>query len=399
MKCTLRNIICIMLVLSFLSHAIPYSISAAEQNYLLGDADGDGYIMIVDCTLIQRDIAALAEIESDNRDAADVDADGIICILDATEIQRYLVQMEVNFPIGKKLSKSCIEEHTEYSTHPSTVIPPNVSVNGNTVTIDDVAFDTSRIPTKATITDSKTNSKTLILLTKSNLSLDDITVQVNDGAYDHKTDYTDTRFKENYVMTSNGGIGFGYDCLVRNTKGEAAAWVEAHYCDGWSDPFRVKIYGMKADSFTFPIEFFYKGVSVKRCKVTVNLSENHPSIESTINEVRNIEKKCWTTEMSDQDKLKAFSQYVAKNYSYSQVYCNIGADYVAFAAQDLGLTSMLLYPGGEPNQTCGRHLFTYNIFTNIVVPGGHCACIVDFKDSSTLRYDVQGGSYQIAEIK
>ena len=395
MKCAFRTISCIMLVLSLLSHAIPYSISAAEQSILLGDADGDGSIMIVDCTLIQRDIAALAEIKSDNRDAADVDSDGIICILDATEIQRYLAEMEVKYPIGKTVSKSSIEEQTKYSTHPSTVISPNVTVNGNTVTIDDFTFDTSRIPTKATITESKTNSKTLILLTKVNLSPEDIAIQVNDGVYDHKTDYTDTRFKENYVMTSDGKIGYGYDCLVRNTRGEAVAWVEAHYCDGWSDPFRVKIYGLKTDSFTFPIEFFYKGVSVKRCEVSVNLSENPPSIESTINEVRNIEKKCWTTGMSDQDKLKAFAQYVAKNYSYSQVYCNIGADYVAFAARDLGLTSMLLYPGGEPNQTCGQHLITYNIYTNIVVPGGHCACIVVFKDGSTLRYDVQGGSYQI----
>ena len=101
--------------------------------------------------------------------------------------------------------------------------------------------------------------------------------------------------------------------------------------------------------------------------------------------------------MTKQEKLEAFAQYVANNYNYSQVYCNIGADYIAFAARDLGLTSMLLYPGGEPNQTCERHLVTYNIFTNIMVPGGHCACLVEFPDGSTLRYDVQGGSSQIRD--
>ena len=373
----------------------PHQVSATENTFLLGDADGDGTIGIVDSTLIQRDIAALAEIKSDNRDAADVDSDGIICILDATEIQRYLAEFAVKYPIGKTVSKSCIEEQSECLSQSSTVVSPKVSVSGNMVIIDDVVFDTSRIPTKTTVVDGKTNSKILILLTKANLSPDDITIQVNDGVYDHKTDYTDTRFKENNVMTSDGKIGYGYDCLVRNPKGDAVAWVEAHYCDGWSDPFRVNIYGLKADSFTFPIEFCYKGVSVKRCDVTVNLSENHTEIESTINEVRNIEKKCWTTGMTDQDMMKAFAQYVAKNYSYSQVYCNIGADYVAFAARDLGLTSLLLYPGGELNQTCGQRLVTYNIYTNIVVPGGHCACIVVFKDGLTLRYDVQGGSFQI----
>ena len=43
-------------------------------------------------------------------------------------------------------------------------------------------------------------------------------------------------------MTHNGKVAYGYDCLVRNDKGDAVAWVEAHYFDGWSDPFRVSIY-------------------------------------------------------------------------------------------------------------------------------------------------------------
>ena len=196
-------------------------------------------------------------------------------------------------------------------------------------------------------------------------------------------------------MTHNGKVAYGYDCLVRNSKGEAVAWVEAHYFHGWSDPFRVRIYGLKADSYSFPVEFFYKGILLKKCEVTVALTENHQSIEKTINEVHFIEKKCWTSNMTQQEKLKAFAQYVAKNYSYKQVYCNIGADYVAYAACELGLTSMLLYPGGEPNQTCERHLVTYNIFTSIMVPGGHCACLVEYPDGSTLRYDVQGGTYKI----
>ena len=66
----------------------PYISLAEERTVLLGDADGDGAIMIVDCTLIQRDIVGLAEIKAENRSATDVDSDGEICILDATAIQR-----------------------------------------------------------------------------------------------------------------------------------------------------------------------------------------------------------------------------------------------------------------------------------------------------------------------
>ena len=358
---------------------------AEERTVLLGDADGDGMIMIVDCTLIQRDIAGLAEIKADNRIASDVDSDGEICILDATAIQRYLAEMEENYPIGEYICNS--------GSTPSHL--PTVSVSGKTVTVDGVAFDTAYLPDKTTICDSKTNSKTLILCTKANLAPEEITIQVNNGEYDHKTDYTDSRFKESYLLTHNGKVAYGYDCLVRNSKGEAIAWVEAHFFDGWSDPFRVSIYGLKADSCSFPVEFFYRGVLLKKCEVTVALTEDHQSIEKTINEVHTIEKQCWTSNMTQQEKLKTFAQYVAKNYSYKQVNCNIGADYVAFAARDLGLVSMLLYPGSEPNQTCERHLVTYNIYTNTLVPGGHCACLVEYSDGSTLRYDVQGGTYKI----
>ena len=379
----------IILVISLVIHSFGTTSFCATEQYILGDADGDGTIMIVDCTLIQRDIVGLAEIKAVNRIAADVDSDGEICIFDATAIQRYLAEMKEKYPIGEYISDS--------GSTPSPIL--TVSVSGKTVTVDGVAFDIALIPDRATISDSKTNSKTLILCTKANLAPEDITIQVNNGEYDHKTDYSDARFKESYLMTHNGKVAYGYDCLVRNNKDEAVAWVEAHYCDGWSDPFRVKIYGLKADSYSFSVEFFYKGVLLKKCEVTVALTENHQSIEKTINEVRYIEKQCWTSNMTQQEKLKAFAQYVAKNYSYNQVYCNIGADYVAFAARDLGLTSMLLYPGGEPNQTCERHLITYNIYTSIMVPGGHCACLVEYPDGSTLRYDVQGGTYKIKNYR
>lgn len=379
------RIIGIVMVVSLVCYLFAITSVCATKQCLLGDADGDGAIMIVDCTLIQRDIVGLAEIKAENRSAADVDSDREICILDATAIQRYLAEMKSNCPIGEYISES-----SSTTSH-----LPTVSVNGKTITVDNVTFYTALIPDRTTISDSKTNSKTLILCTKANLAPEDITIQVNNGEYDHKTDYSDARFKESYLMTNNGKVAYGYDCLVRNSKGEAVAWVEAHYFDGWGDPFRVSIYGLKADSYSFPVEFFYRGVLLKKCEVTVALTENHQSIEETINEVRSIEKQCWTSNMTQQEKLKAFAQYVAKNYSYTQVYCDIGADYVAFAARDLGLTSMLLYPGGEPNQTCERHLITYNIYTSIMVPGGHCACLVEYPDGSTLRYDVQGGTYKI----
>lgn len=378
----------------------PNCISAKEKPFVLGDTDGDEIITITDCTTIQRDVAGLVEIQSKDRNSADIDLDGEVCILDATHIQRWLARMDMTYPIGQGVTISYLNQFYGYQrqeTEVSNEELPTVIVNGNVITIDDNTFDTKYIPDKATISNANTNSKTLILTSKADLSPQDITIQINNGMFEYKTDYMDMRYKESYLMAKSGKMTAGYDCLVSNETGEPVAWVEAHYCDGWSDPFRVKIYGLKASKYTFPVEFFYKGVSIKRCEVTVSLPENTRSIENTINTVLSIENQCWTPKMTLQEKLQVFSKYVAEHYSYAQVYCNIGADYVALAARDLGLESMLLYPGGEQNPSCDRPVVTYNIYMNYLEPGGHCACLVEYPDGLILRYDVQGGNYWIRQ--
>lgn len=103
--------------------------------------------------------------------------------------------------------------------------------------------------------------------------------------------------------------------------------------------------------------------------------------------------------MTDKEKLKAFSEYIVANYSYSKVMCVDGALMVAFAARNLGLTSMLMYPGGKENPERDHDIVTYNLYYDTIKPGGHCACLVAYPDSSILRYDVQGGSQWIREYK
>ena len=74
MKSVVR-IIGIVMVVSLVCYLFAITSVCATKQCLLGDADGDGVIMIVDCTLIQRDIAGLAYIKAVNRIAADVDSD------------------------------------------------------------------------------------------------------------------------------------------------------------------------------------------------------------------------------------------------------------------------------------------------------------------------------------
>lgn len=74
------------------------------DSYLLGDADGDDEVTVIDVTLIQRNLASFAVPETFNDKAADVDGDDKVTILDATFIQRYLADMSVPYQIGETIS-------------------------------------------------------------------------------------------------------------------------------------------------------------------------------------------------------------------------------------------------------------------------------------------------------
>ncbi len=71
---------------------------------LLGDADGDGEVTILDATCIQRHLASIPTFAY-NEDVADTDLDGSISIIDATYIQRWLASLPTNDKIGKPISK------------------------------------------------------------------------------------------------------------------------------------------------------------------------------------------------------------------------------------------------------------------------------------------------------
>lgn len=362
----------LLLTLIFLSavHA-----SAAER--LRGDTDGDGQVTILDATAIQRLLASI--ITDDDVTISkygDVDGDGLT-IMDATAIQRYLAGFDNEHHIGEPF------DGTE---------KPVVVINGNSITVDGVKFDVSGVPDEYTVNSPNEAYKMFVIPHSGTIIPEYCMIQVNNGEYDLKVDYTDERFKENYLTVKNDKPALGYDCLVRNEKGEEAAWIYAHYSSSYAYPFRAEICALKNEGCSFPVDFYYKGILIKRCNISISLEEDKPSIASVKSEVRKIEEACWSDDMSEKEKLKAFSNYVADHYTYAQVMCVTGAEYVAFAARDLGLTSMLLYPGGEENQHCGRHLITYNIYQSTGVPGGHCAALVQYDDGSVIRYDVQGYS-------
>ena len=64
-----------------------------DPEYVLGDADGDGKVTVMDATTIQKYKAYLIGADKVHMEAADVDKDGYVSVIDATKIQKYLASL------------------------------------------------------------------------------------------------------------------------------------------------------------------------------------------------------------------------------------------------------------------------------------------------------------------
>lgn len=80
----------------------PPTMPTDAPEIILGDADGDGEVTIIDATAIQRVLAELPTA-SYNEKAADADADGEVTIMDATAVQRHVADLPANENIGKPI--------------------------------------------------------------------------------------------------------------------------------------------------------------------------------------------------------------------------------------------------------------------------------------------------------
>ena len=93
--------------------------ASAADSYLLGDADADGSVTILDVTVIQR-VDVKITVERFDENAADVDGNGKAEIIDAAWIQRKLAQFTVPYPVGELIS---VPEPTSAPTDAPTAAP------------------------------------------------------------------------------------------------------------------------------------------------------------------------------------------------------------------------------------------------------------------------------------
>ena len=85
-----------------------YSIQMIDdEQKILGDADCDDEVTILDATVIQRHLVGIP-VNTFDVTAADCDGDEVVTIIDATWIQRHLVQMAVPYSIGEPINEEVI---------------------------------------------------------------------------------------------------------------------------------------------------------------------------------------------------------------------------------------------------------------------------------------------------
>lgn len=148
MKNTGRILLTILLVAAML---LSFVVSAAADStaYMIGDADGDNEVSVLDATVIQRVVASI-DVADFNESAADADGDGAVTVFDATAIQRHLADLSTNYRIGtmsdvwldkEKATKSeydfeedlvILEIHEDYfMAAPIVLLPYVIRINGS----------------------------------------------------------------------------------------------------------------------------------------------------------------------------------------------------------------------------------------------------------------------------
>lgn len=88
------------------------SVTAASQDKVYGDVNGDGKVNIKDATDIQRAAASIIELTDVQNVVADVNGDSKVNIKDATDIQKFAASLTVA-NVGEKVPAALLPNEVE----------------------------------------------------------------------------------------------------------------------------------------------------------------------------------------------------------------------------------------------------------------------------------------------
>ena len=81
-----------------------YQVNVVPLSGILGDADGDGKVTILDALAIQKHLASVHTLSAKQQLFSDVDRDGKVTVMDATGVQKYLASIPCPEGVGDPLT-------------------------------------------------------------------------------------------------------------------------------------------------------------------------------------------------------------------------------------------------------------------------------------------------------
>ena len=134
----MKRLLLVVIVAAVLTAALSVCCFAADNEpYILGDADGNGEVDVVDAVKVLR-ITIFIDRDPDGsvERRADVNGDGLDTV-DATFIQRHATRIKTPYPIGEWVYP---EQPTEQVTEPVTEQPTQAPTQKPTRDSDELPF-------------------------------------------------------------------------------------------------------------------------------------------------------------------------------------------------------------------------------------------------------------------
>ena len=82
---------------TYIKDQITNALSITNTKPLIGDANIDGEVNILDATVIQRYVASIDDMTEQQKALSDVDSDNEVTVFDATIVQRYVADIITKF--------------------------------------------------------------------------------------------------------------------------------------------------------------------------------------------------------------------------------------------------------------------------------------------------------------
>ena len=260
-----RAFIAAILSAMLVTAGFPVAASAAENEVLLGDVDGNGVVNVVDATLVQMIAAEMTTVSDERMKAADVDGNGDVNVVDATLIQQYAAEIETGYKIGEP-----IETEQPTTQAATTEVPTQAPTTTAEVTTEPAEPTTEPVETTTAAPATEpveTTTAALSTTVEPATTVEPTTTAVNEDAWKENTGVI-TLSNDGITVTGEGievvgnvvYITEGGDWEVVGTCDDGMIYVNTGEEKDVNDKVKLRLSGMSLTNTNGPAIYF------DRCK-------------------------------------------------------------------------------------------------------------------------------------